>query len=712
MNSYFNDSPIETPEDDRYGILPFAQSLSRSICEIKTPIGTTIALNGPWGSGKSSAVNLIRRELENVKTDAPVISEFKCWWYRGEEALALAFLQNLHALLSDTLKDKVKDLIPKLGHSLLQAGPVLGAAVALTPAGPFSALTGASMNFVRRFFPNGDTLEKTFQKLAQILNEEDRRFLIIIDDIDRLSPEEALAVFRMVKSVGRLPNVMYLLVFDRALADRAVEERYPSEGPHFLEKIIQAGFELPMPLRTDLNRAILSSVETTCGAPEEDQIQPTLNMFHDVVAPYLTTPRHVARFQNAISVTWPAIANEIRIADFIALETLRLYEPSLFQSIRSNKSNLCGVRGQSDRSNPRDEARFAPFLAEVDQENHETAKLALQRLFPRLEEMGYSGESQTMWDAERRVCVKSHFDTYFRLSLSNETLPMSSIEELVARADDRDFIQATFRNAAKSIRKTGTSLVPVLLDELNTHAPKVEKAKVKDLLTALFEIHDEIDLDIDKERGILAVGSTSLRYHWLIRRLTDQRFTIDERTDLYTFATRRASLGWLVDFVSSAKDDYREGEDGPQREEDCLTREDAIDGLVSHALTAIRAAADDGSLLHNNELIHILYRWRDFLGNDPTEVRAWTDPLLAKDEALLTFARKLTGESWSQGLGVVGLGDRVSKRTIRAQIDKNTDILDVDAFRSTLERLQSDGTLDDESQKTVDGFLAAWKRQR
>ena len=166
MANYFNDSPIETADDDRYGIVPFAQSLAKSIRSIKAPVGTTIALNGPWGSGKSSAVNLIRGELEkaqdNAKDDSLVITDFKCWWYRGEEALALAFLQNLHAMLSDTLKDKVKDLVPKLGRGLLQAGPVIGSAMALTPAGPLAALTGASFGFAERFFPKGDTLEKTF----------------------------------------------------------------------------------------------------------------------------------------------------------------------------------------------------------------------------------------------------------------------------------------------------------------------------------------------------------------------------------------------------------------------------------------------------------------------------------------------------------------------------------------------------------------------
>ncbi|MCY4463314.1 MAG: P-loop NTPase fold protein [Albidovulum sp.] len=709
---YFNDSPIETPAYDQYGITPFAQSLAKSILGIKDPVGTTIALNGAWGSGKSSAVNLIRGELEGAEDEKLVISDFKCWWYRGEEALALAFLQNLHALLSDTLKDKVKDLVPKLARGLLQAGPVIGAAVALTSAGTFGPFTNAAANFAKRFFNDGDTLEKTFRKLAKVLEEEDRRFLIIIDDIDRLNPDEALAIFRVVKSVGRLPNVMYLLVFDRALADQAVAERYPSEGPHFLEKIIQAGFELPLPLRTDLNCAVLSAIETTCGSPDEAQVQRILNLFHDIVAPYLTTPRHVARFQNAISVTWPAIAGEVSLADFIALETLRLYEPSTFQAIRSNKANLCGLRDRYGGGNQVDDGRFDPYLNSVDDYRQETIRIALQSLFPRMENMGCADGFLAQWDAERRLCIEAHFDTYFRMSLNDETLSMESIKQVIDHADDRDFIQTTFRKAANERRRMGTSKVPVLLDELNTHAPSVEREKVEPLMSALFEIHDEIDLEIDQERGMTAIGDTTLRYHWLIRRLTNDRFTLDARTDVYMSATENASLGWLVNFTAFAHDDYRERENGPQREEDCLIREDVVAPLVDRALAAIRIAAADGSLLHHNDVFYILYRWRDFMGNDPTEVRGWTDPLLNDDNALVIFARELTGESWSQSMGFPGLGDRVARRHVRAQIGENTDILDVDRFRVELEHLQGSGQLDEPSQKTVDDFLVAWDRRR
>ena len=74
---------------------PFAKTLAAGIRSLKAPEGTVIALNGPWGSGKSSAVNLILYHLkEAIAANEIAVVNFACWWFRGEEALALAFSAN------------------------------------------------------------------------------------------------------------------------------------------------------------------------------------------------------------------------------------------------------------------------------------------------------------------------------------------------------------------------------------------------------------------------------------------------------------------------------------------------------------------------------------------------------------------------------------------------------------------------------------------
>lgn len=240
----YNDQPIQIPSEDRFGIDPFARTLASSILKMKSPQGSVIALNGPWGSGKSSAVNLIKHHLEQpVRDDDIVIIDFACWWFRGEEALALAFFRELYAGLSPSLGEKLKQSLPKLGARLLKAGSVLGGAADLVGAGGIGGVAGNAMEWLGELIEQEEGVEKLHAKLSASLQEQSKRFLVVIDDIDRLSPDEALLIFRLVKSVGRLPNVMYLLVYDRLLAEKIVSERFPSEGPHYLEKIVQAAFE-------------------------------------------------------------------------------------------------------------------------------------------------------------------------------------------------------------------------------------------------------------------------------------------------------------------------------------------------------------------------------------------------------------------------------------------------------------------------------------
>jgi KAP family P-loop domain len=104
-------------------------------------------------------------------------------------------------------------------------------------------------------------------------------------------PDEALAVFRLVKSVGQLQNILYVLVFDRVLAEKVVSEHFPSEGPHYLEKIVQAAFELPMPEKTELRNYLLTKLSAIVLHRSETTPVHLMNLFYSVVLPEMHTPR-------------------------------------------------------------------------------------------------------------------------------------------------------------------------------------------------------------------------------------------------------------------------------------------------------------------------------------------------------------------------------------------------------------------------------------
>lgn len=710
---YFNDAPILTPDDDRFGIDRFAQALAQSFKDIKSPIGATIAINGPWGSGKSSAVNLIRHHLQkDVEEGKLELIDFRCWWFRGEEALTLAFLQELNASLRKSLGKRAKELIPRLSKTLLQAGPVVGPVMNLATGGIWGALTSGSMDFAKRFFSETESIEKLFQRLSKALEEQGKRFLVLIDDIDRLTPNEALLIFRLVKSVGRLPNVMYLLVFDRELAEKAVTEMYPSEGPHFLEKIIQASFELPLPARDDLNTAALSQIEALCGSPiDRDQLLRFMNIFYDAVSPYLNTPRDLTRLSNAVAVSWPAVAKEVDLSDYIALEIMRLFEPLLYNNIRTNKVRVCGVRSEyGHQEDPKQE--IEEFLKLVPEKRRDLARDALLRLFPRFQNVGYSGSSIERWEAQRLVCTDKHFETYFRMGVGDETLPVAEIDDFIVHAGNVEYVKDAFRKALDSIRKNGKSKVPLLFDEVNIRSSKIDKANFQPLISAIFEIADNIHRDEDRERGGFSFGDNHLRIHWLIRKLTFDRCNLEERSAIFSAACQNAQVGWLVDFTSSAIADHfpREGRQ-PEPSEKCLIIKEHITALKAHAVDKIRVIAATGKLAFHPQLPFILFRWREFSEDDGSEVKEWTGTQLKVDKFVSVFARAFTGESWSQGMGMFGLGDRVAMRNVRASINGLEVILDVDEFRRRLEEIEKSETIDKELKENVLIFLEAWRKK-
>ena len=394
----------------------------------------------------------------------------------------------------------------------------------------------------------------------------------------------------------------------------------------------------------------------------------------------------------------------------MALEIMRLFEPFLYNAIRTNKERVCGVRSGYERDEDPKKA-IEGFLMPVPEKHRENARLALMRLFPRFENVGYANSFMESWEAQRRVCTDKHFDTYFRMSIGDETLPIAEIEDFIGHAGDEGYVKRAFLKALGSIRKNGKSKVPLLLDELNVHAARIEKAKFLPLISAIFQIADGINRDEDRERGGFFIDAY-LRIHWLIRKLTFESCDPEERSRILLAACQKAQVGWLVNFTSSAVKDIfpREGKK-PEPPEKCLVSKEYLPELKALAIKAIKFADENGHLISHHQLPYILFRWEEFAGDDGAEVKGWTSEQLRNDESDSMLARAFTGESWSQGIGMFGLGDRVAMRNIRASVAGLERIIDVNEFRRRLEEIEKSDSVDKENRENVSIFLEAWRKQ-
>ncbi|MTI78914.1 MAG: hypothetical protein FH754_16605 [Marinobacter sp.] len=185
MTALYADRPSSNPQEDLFGHAPFAESLANSICRYPGSDGLVLSLYGPWGSGKSTALAYVRHFLErHPAVEQPIIVNFNPWWFSGQENLARAFLGQLQAVLP-AKSDKFK----KLGDLLGDFAEGVGGLVDLSGmTGGAGSKIGKLIGTVTKRKPRDIPALKS--KISSILREAGKRILVVVDDIDRLTPEE------------------------------------------------------------------------------------------------------------------------------------------------------------------------------------------------------------------------------------------------------------------------------------------------------------------------------------------------------------------------------------------------------------------------------------------------------------------------------------------------------------------------------------------
>ena len=705
------DHPIERPEQDVFGFNPFARAIANSIVGLKSPEGLVIGIHGPWGSGKSSAVNLVKHHLTKgglKGAEDLTLVEFNPWWFSGADALAIAFFREMDSSVGKSLPAKARTVLRDLGRKLSGASPFIEAVVNMVTAGTGGAAVGTGAKLVGDSLDGKQTVLEEHAEIAKALRSAKRRFVVVIDDLDRLSVDDALLVFKLVKSAGRLPSIVYVMVFDRVLIEAAVKERFPSEGPHFLEKIVQAGFELPPPEPHDLRDLLLKNVNRIIGQIPTDQETRFWNVFYDVVAPNVALPRDIVRLTNALEVTWPAVAGDVDAADFLAMESLRQFWPRVHRAIYDNKTLVCGhelsfiPQGQAkDHCN-------AQLLGSVSEQEWPQLQKALMRLFPALENAWknnfYDAEFEREWRQQRRVCVETHFDPYFRLTLSDQAASAKEIEAFLVSADDPDFVRDALHQALATPRRRGGTRAAVLLEELTVRAPLVPEANIGPLVAAIFGMADELEIAADRSE-FFSFDGNFLRLHLLLNRLVYQRLAIEQRDAVLEAAAQTATLRWLIVFSLRC---IRLQESAPngQVSGEPLTSAGAAERLRALTLARVEAAASEGAFIRLPDLVSNLFSWRDLIGDGGADrVRAWLAERLDDDALVEALARSFISFGWTHTAG-----DVVARREPRLNRGSIEALVDPVALRARMAQILSREDVEAGRREAIEQFEAAWVR--
>ena len=690
MTALNADRPSDDPNNDLFGHAPFAKSLADSICRYTGVDGLVLGLYGPWGSGKLTVLNYVQYYLaKRPEAEQPVVVTFNPWWFSGQENLARAFLGQLQAVLPSK-SEKLK----KLGDLLSDFAEGVGGLIDLT------GVTGGAGRWLGGLWGKAKRKPKDVPALkaeiSKVLKEANQRILVIIDDIDRLNPEEVRQLFTVIKALANFPNVIYLLAFDREVAVEAIKQQTGLPGERYLEKIIQVPFEIPQVDRESLRAAFFKRLdEVLTGTPEGmfDHGYWT-NIFYDGIDPLIEVPRDIVRLVNTLSVTYRSVLGEVNPVDFIAIEALRVFRPKVYDTVRSNPKQFAGHRSTAETENET-KARKAfhdSWRGELSEEMRACTFALLQRMFPKLEDSIYGSDWIAGWRRDRRVCVPELFPTYFRLSVPPGEISRSEMMAFLASADNADQLEHALLYAASVIRPNGISKVRTLLERVMDYVEKdIPEHHIATLINVLLDVGDELVLPSDRHGGFDFGNESRIRrvvYHLLKRVQQPQRVGILRKA----FADGRGIGVQSYLLIALVEEIAKHASGG----EEALLDAAGAEALKAIWIEKVRAAGD--TLLSNAQLHRILTAWRTW--GDPEEVRKACINMTEADDGLLAFVPHFCSHSRSHIMGewAVKIQPRLNPTLMQ-------DYIDTEVAAKRLGVLSQAGKVPEQAQESVGQFL-------
>lgn len=329
----------------------FVAQVSKVLQRISPEVGLVVSIEGAWGSGKTSLLAMLE-ELLNAEPgkQRAVVVHFNPWLVGDRDALLRQFLASIAKAVKLTDHAKAGKQVAKELKTYSKAFDVLK----LIPgAEPWASIIKSVVESV------GNASEAVFEyktpdiearkvDLENALRKFPRRIVVLLDDLDRLYPAEAYEMVRIIKAVGDLPNVGYVLAWDEKYVSAALDKLSVPFAATYLDKVVQVRLPVP-PLSFPQRVALMNQALGRLAKEAQDSHFPGDEerlgaLFHNGLSELIEQPRDIVRLFDVVCSIEPGLRGEIHLADIFGLATLMIKAPAVFELLNRTPQAFVGRR--------------------------------------------------------------------------------------------------------------------------------------------------------------------------------------------------------------------------------------------------------------------------------------------------------------------------------------------------------------------------------
>lgn len=492
-------------------------------------------------------------------------------------------------------------------------------------------------------------------------------------------------LLRQVKANANLPNIVFVLLFQSSIVERALDPVADGDGRAFLEKVVQASFDLPAVPVSIVHRMFEEELAKIAGpyASEANGFSQKRwgNACIGCIQPLLRNMRDARRLISSIAINMPlhVVGNvfEVNIVDFLLLETLRVFEPDLHDALFHDRGLVLQERRYSFNGRQKVDQEAAKVLLElVPDKRRDIVRAALKDLFPTLEwaygGTNYSDDFHHQWLAEKRVCTSRYFPRYFELQ--------TTVGEMSERRFV-DFLDATTTEVAlytaiAAVEADG--LLSSLVARLDESVDRLPVKNASILLPGMFVLAEKL---AGTNSGAF---DSSYVAAWRATNRFLKRLPEDVRNNLALEALRKTEALSVASLLIHLSDPDDRKEKGNGVFEPTLEL-NTVAAMKAEWLRLIRGRATDGDiLLTEPNLIYQLYRWKDYT-NSIDEPHDWVMKAIQTNQGFATVISRLMHRGTSYTYG-----DRVS--TPHNSFNKETiaDFIGIDVAKARIDSINLD----------------------
>lgn len=375
---FLGDEEIERERDDLLANETQAKSFAETVLASDAHSGLVFGVDGPWGVGKTSFVNLA-----------------ECYWEQAADRVIVCRFEPLRYAADPDLTDRlIRDLSAAIQSKVFapEFRPVASRYSRLIKGKADISFLGFKLSLE----PSQETVDELLDDIDEVLRRIGRRVIVVIDDLDRLDPKTVNNVLFATRRTFKLSQASYVLCYDTEVL--AGEKEEGTRAREFLEKFVTVKLNLFVDsyslcnfLRRDWERA-----ENQLGSVPSDtmvKLGAILSELADVLEgesaakylPLIGDLRKIKRFINSILLIQIEKTNlgrtDFNRRDLINLMLLHLNYPGLFRRIYAEETE--GRTGTFSVRRLYDDPSFknAESFSQIKDEQKGAARFLLEQLF-------------------------------------------------------------------------------------------------------------------------------------------------------------------------------------------------------------------------------------------------------------------------------------------------------------------------------------------